>query len=90
MVRQQVYQNRAYPAAARAVGAKGTVSVKVLIDENGNVVSAICFQRTSFTAKVRQSKQHAVRNLLRHNFQDNPLRFQVLLHTFSIDVLSSK
>jgi protein TonB len=30
----------AYPAAARAVGAKGSVSVSVLIDENGNVVSA--------------------------------------------------
>jgi len=29
-----------YPAAARAVGAKGSVSVQVLIDENGNVVSA--------------------------------------------------
>jgi periplasmic protein TonB len=30
----------AYPAAAKAVGAKGSVSVQVLIDENGNVVSA--------------------------------------------------
>lgn len=29
-----------YPAAAKAVGAKGSVSVQVLIDENGNVVSA--------------------------------------------------
>lgn len=30
----------AYPASARAVGAKGAVNVQVLIDENGNVVSA--------------------------------------------------
>lgn len=30
----------AYPASARAVGAKGSVSVQVLIDENGRVVSA--------------------------------------------------
>ncbi len=30
----------AYPAAAQAVGAQGAVSVQVLIDENGNVVSA--------------------------------------------------
>lgn len=30
----------AYPAAARAVRAAGTVTVQVLIDENGNVVSA--------------------------------------------------
>lgn len=30
----------AYPAAAKAVGAKGSVSVQVLIDENGSVVSA--------------------------------------------------
>ena len=30
----------AYPPAARAVGASGAVSVQVLIDENGNVVSA--------------------------------------------------
>lgn len=29
-----------YPAAARAVGAKGAVNVAVTIDENGNVVSA--------------------------------------------------
>ncbi len=29
-----------YPPAAKAVGAKGNVSVQVLIDENGNVVSA--------------------------------------------------
>lgn len=29
-----------YPAAARAVGASGTVTVQVLIDENGDVVSA--------------------------------------------------
>lgn len=29
-----------YPAAAKAVGAKGTVSVQVLIDEKGSVVSA--------------------------------------------------
>lgn len=29
-----------YPAAARAVGASGAVSVQVLIDENGDVVSA--------------------------------------------------
>src|SRR5688572_28557190 len=29
-----------YPPAARAVGASGAVSVQVLIDENGNVVSA--------------------------------------------------
>lgn len=30
----------AYPAAARAVGAEGAVNVKVMIDEEGNVVSA--------------------------------------------------
>lgn len=30
----------AYPPAAKAVGASGAVSVQVLIDENGNVVSA--------------------------------------------------
>lgn len=30
----------AYPAAAKAVGAQGAVSVQVLIDEDGNVVSA--------------------------------------------------
>lgn len=30
----------AYPASARAVGAKGAVNVQVLIDERGNVVSA--------------------------------------------------
>jgi protein TonB len=30
----------AYPPAARAVRASGAVSVQVLIDENGNVVSA--------------------------------------------------
>lgn len=30
----------AYPASARAVGAKGAVNVRVLIDESGNVVSA--------------------------------------------------
>jgi protein TonB len=30
----------AYPPAAKAVGAKGTVSVSVVIDENGNVISA--------------------------------------------------
>jgi protein TonB len=29
-----------YPAEAKAVGAKGTVNVQVMIDENGNVVSA--------------------------------------------------
>lgn len=29
-----------YPSAAKAVGAKGSVSVQVLIDEDGNVVSA--------------------------------------------------
>lgn len=29
-----------YPAAARAVGAKGTVGVAVVVDENGNVISA--------------------------------------------------
>lgn len=30
----------AYPPAAKAVGAKGSVSVSVVIDENGNVISA--------------------------------------------------
>lgn len=30
----------AYPAAARAVGAQGAVNVKVMIDEEGNVISA--------------------------------------------------
>ena len=30
----------AYPAAARAVGAGGAVSVQVLIDENGNIIGA--------------------------------------------------
>lgn len=30
----------AYPAAAKAVGAEGAVNVQVVVDENGNVVSA--------------------------------------------------
>jgi TonB family protein len=30
----------AYPAAARAVGAQGAVNVKIMVDEEGNVVSA--------------------------------------------------
>ena len=51
----------AYPAAARAVGAKGAVNVQVLIDERGNVVSASAISghallRAAATAAARRAK----------------------------------
>jgi protein TonB len=48
----------AYPAAAKAVGAKGSVSVQVLIDENGNVVSA---SATGGNPLLRQAAEGAAR-----------------------------
>jgi TonB family protein len=53
----------AYPAAARAVGAQGSVNVKVTIDEEGNVISAEAvsghplLQQASVQA-AQQSKFH--------------------------------
>ena len=47
-----------YPAAAKAVGAKGSVSVQVLIDENGNVVSA---NAASGHPLLRQAAEGAAR-----------------------------
>lgn len=46
----------AYPAAARAVKASGTVNVQVLIDEEGNVVSA---QTVSGHPLLRQAAEQA-------------------------------
>ncbi len=40
MVKLQIWWFRTYPAAAKAVRANGAVNVQVLIDENGDVVSA--------------------------------------------------
>lgn len=48
----------AYPAAAKAVGAKGSVSVQVLIDENGSVVSA---NAASGHPLLRQAAEGAAR-----------------------------
>lgn len=48
----------AYPAAARAVGAKGTVGVAVVVDENGNVISA---SATSGHPLLRSSAVEAAR-----------------------------
>lgn len=48
-----------YPAAARAVGAKGAVSVQVTIDENGNVISATA---VSGPALLRSAAAAAARN----------------------------
>lgn len=50
-----------YPAAARAVRAEGQVNVQVLIDENGNVVSASAISghpllRQAATSAARQAK----------------------------------
>jgi len=50
-----------YPAAARAIRAEGAVNVQVLIDENGNVVSATAVSghpllRAVSVAAARQSK----------------------------------
>ncbi len=45
-----------FPAAARAVGASGAVNVQVLIDENGNVVSATA---VSGHPLLRQSAEQA-------------------------------
>jgi TonB family protein len=47
-----------YPAAAKAVRASGTVSVQVLIDENGNVVSA---SATSGHPLLRSAAEQAAR-----------------------------
>ncbi|MEZ5425281.1 MAG: energy transducer TonB [Pyrinomonadaceae bacterium] len=47
-----------YPAAAKAVGAKGSVTVQVLIDENGNVVSA---RAASGHPLLRPSAEQAAR-----------------------------
>ncbi len=48
-----------YPAAARAVRASGAVNVQVLIDENGNVVSA---SAVSGHPLLRQSAEQAARS----------------------------
>jgi periplasmic protein TonB len=48
-----------YPAAAKAVRASGTVSVQVLIDENGNVVSA---SATSGHPLLRSAAEQAARS----------------------------
>lgn len=48
-----------YPAAARAVGAKGAVNVQVTIDENGNVISATA---VSGPAILRSAAVTAARN----------------------------
>lgn len=48
----------AYPAAAKAVGAKGSVSVQVLIDEDGSVVSA---NAASGHPLLRQAAEGAAR-----------------------------
>lgn len=49
----------AYPAAAQAVGASGAVSVQVLIDEDGNVVSATA---VSGHPLLRSAAEGAARN----------------------------
>lgn len=51
----------AYPAAAKAVGASGSVNIQVLIDEEGNVVSASAVSghpllRTAAEGAARQAK----------------------------------
>jgi TonB family protein len=53
----------AYPAAARAVGAQGAVNVKVMIDEEGNVISAEAVSghpllQTAAVQAAQQSKFH--------------------------------
>jgi TonB family protein len=49
----------AYPAAARAIQAEGQVSVHVLIDESGHVVSA---NATSGHPLLRNAAEAAARN----------------------------
>jgi TonB family protein len=51
----------AYPAIARAAHASGTVNVQVVVDENGNVISAVPVSghpllRASAAAAARQAK----------------------------------
>lgn len=51
----------AYPAAAKAVGASGAVTVQVTLDENGNVISASAVSghpllKQSAVAAARQAK----------------------------------
>jgi Ca-activated chloride channel family protein len=51
----------AYPAAAKAIKANGTVNVQIIIDENGNVISAFAVSghpllRASAEAAARNSK----------------------------------
>jgi protein TonB len=50
-----------YPAAARAIRAAGAVNVRVMVDENGDVVSAEAVSghpllRASATASAREAK----------------------------------
>src|SRR5688500_9676507 len=49
----------AYPAAARAVGAGGSVNVQVLLDEEGNIVSATA---VSGHPLLRSAAEGAARN----------------------------
>lgn len=51
----------AYPAAAQAVGAQGAVSVQVLIDENGIVISA---KAASGHPLLRSAAESAARNAI--------------------------
>ena len=59
--RATILPKPAYPAIARAAHASGTVNVQVLVDENGNVVSAVPVSghpllRPSAAAAARQAK----------------------------------
>ncbi len=66
-----------YPAAAKAVGAKGSVSVQVLIDENGSVISASAASGHPLLRSGSGAGCAGVRNLDRLNFPDSRLRFPV-------------
>ncbi len=54
----QILAKPAYPAAAKAVGAEGAVNVQVVIDENGDVVSATA---VSGHPLLRQAAETAAR-----------------------------
>jgi TonB family protein len=72
----------AYPAAARAVEARGAVSVQVLIDENGNVISAtavsghpllraaavVAAREAQFAPTLLSGQPVKVRGIITYNF----------------------
>lgn len=87
-----------YPAAAKAARARGTVSVQVLIDEDGNIISAdavsghpllraaavLAARESTFTPTTLSGRPVKVSGVINYNFVEPPPNFEKETRIFKL------